>query len=80
MSVDGQEHATRFGAWRKQRGWTLAEVAALTGLSVTSVAQAERGELELAPPTKVLMARRLRARVDELFEVPEAPDPIEVAG
>lgn len=59
--------------WRDRQGLTLAEVSDLTGLSIAMLSLVERGERQLAPLTRVKVARRLGVSVRELFE----PDPIE---
>ncbi|MFN2488793.1 MAG: helix-turn-helix domain-containing protein [Actinomycetota bacterium] len=60
---------SRLRTWREDRGWTLDEVAGLSGLSPSGWSRLERGERGTSPAMKVLIARRLGARVDELFEV-----------
>jgi len=59
--------ANMLRAQRKRRGWKLAELGGLTGLSVSYLSLIERGLREPAPATKVQLARAMRARVDELF-------------
>jgi transcriptional regulator with XRE-family HTH domain len=61
------------GKWRSDEGLTLAEVSGLTGLSVAMLSLVERGERQLAPLTKVMVARRLGVPIAELFEVEELP-------
>jgi transcriptional regulator with XRE-family HTH domain len=46
-------------------------MADLTGLSKSMLSRVERGERELAPMTKVRVARRLGVRVSDLFTVEE---------
>lgn len=68
---------SKLSQWRRSQGWrTLAEVADLTGLSESLLSRLERRERDVLPSTKVQMARRLRARVADLFE---AEQPEEVA-
>lgn len=55
--------------WRERRGWTLQEVADLTGYSVSMLSRVERGESSLSPSAKVIVARRLGATVADLFDV-----------
>ncbi|MEU8275718.1 helix-turn-helix domain-containing protein [Microbispora bryophytorum] len=62
---------TRFRAWRLAKELSLDEVADLTGLSKAMLSRAERGQRELAPMTKVKVARRLGVAVRDLFEVSE---------
>jgi transcriptional regulator with XRE-family HTH domain len=65
---------SQLATWRQREGLTLAEVAGLVGLSVAMLSLVERGERQLAPLTKVKVARRLGVTVRELFE-PEAIEP-----
>ena len=61
--------ATKFHHWREEVGWSLEEVAALTGLSASVLSRLERGHRSLRPATKVLVARRLGVSVSDLFEI-----------
>lgn len=71
--------ATKFHQWREEVGWSLKEVAALTGLSESVLSRLERGQRNLRPATKVLVARRLGVSVGALFEV-QGVEPEEVEG
>lgn len=62
---------TRFQAWRLANGLTIGETSALIGLSQSYVSRVEKGERVLPPLTKVKVARRLGARLSDLFEVEE---------
>jgi transcriptional regulator with XRE-family HTH domain len=55
---------------RLQRGWTLAEAAALAGISISMLSRLERGERRLTPAGMVELARRLGIPVDEAFDLP----------
>ena len=59
----------RLRVWRLEQGFLLEDVAGLTGISVSMLSRVERGERRLAPETKVKIARRLNARVADLFPV-----------
>ena len=60
----------RLRIWRAAHGGlTLEEVAGLTGVSVSMLSRAERGQRVFAPLTKVHIARCLGVPVGELFEV-----------
>jgi transcriptional regulator with XRE-family HTH domain len=59
----------RLRAWRIDHELSLEEVAGLTGLSASMLSLVERGKRQLAPLTKVRVARRLGARVEDLFIV-----------
>lgn len=60
---------TRLWHWRTKNELTLAEVAGLTGLSESMLCRVENGERELAPLTKVKVARRLGVPVRALFDL-----------
>jgi transcriptional regulator with XRE-family HTH domain len=53
--------------WRTARGWTLADVGGLTGLTVSYLSLIERGLREPAPRIKVQIARGVGAQVGVLF-------------
>lgn len=69
-----QALSNRLRLWRLDHGLTLEEVAGLTGLNVGFLSRVERGERGVAPLTKVQLARRLGAPVQDLFEVEPLPD------
>ncbi len=52
---------------RKEKGWTLAEVAARSGLAVSTVSKVERGRMSLAYDKFIQLASGLGADVGELF-------------
>jgi transcriptional regulator with XRE-family HTH domain len=60
----------RLRQWRLDNGLSLTELADLTGLSPSMLNRVERGEREMAPLTRVHVARRLGVSVGELFDVP----------
>jgi transcriptional regulator with XRE-family HTH domain len=59
----------RLRLWRLANGYTLEEVADLTGYSVSMLSRAERGERVFSPNAKIRVARCLGVRIAELFEV-----------
>lgn len=61
--------SSRLRLWRIAEGLTLDEVADLTSYSVSMLSRAERGQRVFSPKAKVVIARRLGARVADLFEV-----------
>jgi transcriptional regulator with XRE-family HTH domain len=61
----------RLRLWRAEQGLTLEELSDLVGLSVPMLSRVERGQRQLAPLTKVRVARRLGVRVSDLFPVEE---------
>ena len=65
----------RLRLWRMGAGWTLEEVADLTGYSVSQLSRAERGERNLSPTAKVRISRCLGVPIRELFEVDDEEAP-----
>ncbi len=61
----------RLRLWRVDAGLTLEEMSDLTGVSTAMLSRAERGERQLAPMTRVRVARRLCVPIHDLFEVEE---------
>jgi transcriptional regulator with XRE-family HTH domain len=53
--------------WREQRRLSLDDVGDLTGLHPSTISRVERGERRLRPEVKVRVARRLGARIRDLF-------------
>lgn len=64
----------RLRLWRANAGLTLEEVADLTGLSPAMLSLVERGDRNLAPMTKVRVARCLGVKVRDLFDVDPADE------
>ena len=52
---------------RTARGWSLHDLAGLTGVSVSYLSLVERGLRQPAPDVKVQIARALGRKVGELF-------------
>jgi transcriptional regulator with XRE-family HTH domain len=69
MAVIAMPNALR--EWRERRGWTLAEVSGLTGVSVPHLSQIELGRRQPPPHLKVLIARSVGATVSDLFPPPK---------
>lgn len=67
---------SRLRLWRLEQGFLLADVAGLTGLSVSLLSRVERGERGLRAETKVRMARCLGVPVNALFDVEEVSDDV----
>jgi transcriptional regulator with XRE-family HTH domain len=61
---------SRLRSWRLAQGFTLRHVSDLTGLSPAMLSRAERDLRRRSPHAKVLLAKRLRVRVADLFEPP----------
>jgi transcriptional regulator with XRE-family HTH domain len=70
-----QSVGPRLRGLRQQRGVTLAELAAATGISVSTLSRIESGQrrptLELLLP----LARAHQVPLDDIIDVPEARDP-----
>lgn len=71
MQTSVEQLRNRLHRWRADAGLSLDEMADLTGMSKSMLSRVERGERELAPLTKVKVARRLGVRVADLFEIEE---------
>lgn len=71
MQTSVEQLRNKLRLWRTDAGLSLDEMADLTGMSKAMLSRVERGERELAPLTKVKVARRLGVRIADLFEVEE---------
>lgn len=60
---------SRLRRWRQRQGMSLREVADLTGVSESMLSLVERHLRALSPISKVRLARLLRVRVRDLFEI-----------
>ena len=58
------EHVRRL---RKEKGWTLTEVAISSGLAPSTISKVERGQMSLTYDRLVLLARGLGVHLSELF-------------
>lgn len=58
---------TALREWREHRGWTLAEVSGLTGVSVSHLSLIERGLRDPPPHLKIAIARGIGAAITEVF-------------
>lgn len=68
MATDvNDQPPTRLRQWRQAHGLSLEEVYGLSGISPAMLSRVERGQRELAPLTKVKLARSLGVPVRELF-------------
>ncbi|WP_300611042.1 helix-turn-helix transcriptional regulator [Trebonia sp.] len=63
------QEPNRLAEWCAAQGWTLTDVAGLTGYSLSYMSLVARGKRELGPAAKVRIAKRLGARVSDLFPV-----------
>ena len=66
--------ATPLRRWRDQAGFTLEDVAGLTGASTAAISLIERGLRNPSPRMKVQIARGLGVSVGELFTVEQLVD------
>lgn len=64
----------RLRLWRANAGLTLEETSDLTGISPAMLSLVERGKRQLAPMTRVRVARCLGVPIRELFDVEEVAD------
>lgn len=71
MQTNANYPGNRLRQWRVDAGLSQDDVADLTGLSKSMVSLVERGMRELAPMTKVRVARGLGVRISELFGAEE---------
>lgn len=62
----------RLRAARKQLGWTLAQVAERSGVSITTISRAERGQLALTYEKLSSVGRALRLDMGAMFAEPGA--------
>lgn len=75
MTGSATTEATTMRSWRAAAGFTLEDVAGLTGYSTAMLSRAERGERTLSPQAKVHIARSLGVSVAELFPPPAVKEP-----
>lgn len=66
-SLDRETFGRRLRSARKRYGWTLAEVAGRSGVSITTISRAERGQLALSYEKFSALARALRMDMGTLF-------------
>jgi transcriptional regulator with XRE-family HTH domain len=66
-ALDRVTFGERLRAVRKQFGWTLAEVAEKSGVSITTISRAERGQLALTYEKLSALGRTLRMDMGGMF-------------
>jgi transcriptional regulator with XRE-family HTH domain len=59
---------SRFRLWRLREGYTLDEVAGLTGFSESMISRIETGDRNPSATARVRIARCLGVHVSDLFE------------
>ena len=75
-TLDRATFGKRLRAARKHYGWTLAHLAELSGVSITTISRAERGQLALSYEKFSALGRALRMDMGSMFAeagVPAAP-------
>jgi len=55
--------------WRRKNRLTLEDMSDLTGYSIAMLSRVERGERQLAPLSRVAVAKRLGVPIRDLFPV-----------
>ena len=66
-TLDRATFGKRLRSARKQFGWTLARLAALSGVSITTISRAERGQLALSYEKFSALGRALRMDMGSMF-------------
>ena len=66
-TLDRATFGKRLRAARKQFGWTLAELAELSDVSITTISRAERGQLALSYEKFSALGRALRMDMGAMF-------------
>jgi transcriptional regulator with XRE-family HTH domain len=66
-TLDRATFGKRLRAARKQFGWTLARLSALSGVSITTISRAERGQLVLSFEKFSALGRALRMDMGLMF-------------
>jgi transcriptional regulator with XRE-family HTH domain len=66
-TLDRATFGKRLRAARKLHGWTLAEVAARSGVSITTISRAERGQLALSYEKFSALGRALQMDMGAMF-------------
>lgn len=66
-TLDRESFGRRLRATRRKFGWTLAEVADKSGVSITTISRAERGQLSLSYEKFSALARALRMDMGKMF-------------
>jgi len=74
MSAELDRLGPRLRALRRDRGWTLDELAALAGISPSTLSRLESGKRQASLELLLPLTRRLGVRIDDLID-PGIPDP-----
>ena len=73
-TLDRKTFGRRLRSARKKFGWTLAEVAERSGVSIPTISRAERGQLALGYENFSALAKALRIDIGALFSEAGAED------
>lgn len=65
--LDREIFGSRLRTARKQFGWTLAQLAELSGVSITTISRAERGQLALGYENFAALGRALQMDMNAMF-------------
>lgn len=66
-TLDRDTFGRRLRSARKQFGWTLAQLSAASGVSITTISRAERGLLALGYENFAALGRALRMDMNAMF-------------
>jgi len=66
-TLDRETFGRRLRAARKEFGWTLQQLAALSGVSMTTISRAERGQLALGYENLAALGQALRMDMGSMF-------------
>jgi transcriptional regulator with XRE-family HTH domain/mannose-6-phosphate isomerase-like protein (cupin superfamily) len=77
-ALDRETFGRRLRTARKKFGWTLADVAKRSGISITTISRAERGQLALSYEKFSALAGALKLDIGTLFsETGGEPEPLQ---
>lgn len=66
-TLDRETFGKRLRTARKEFGWTLAQLAELSGVSITTISRAERGQLALGYENFAALGRALQMDMNAMF-------------
>jgi len=66
-TLDRETFGNRLRAARKQFGWTLAQLSELSGVSITTISRAERGQLALGYENFAALGHALQMDMNAMF-------------
>jgi transcriptional regulator with XRE-family HTH domain len=66
-TLDREAFGKRLRTARKEFGWTLAQLAELSGVSITTISRAERGQLALGYENVAALGRALQMDMNAMF-------------